>query len=78
VSNGPADQPRNVMDLEPLHHIFPVSLDRLHAQAEPLCDLFRRASLGDELQNVALARRQALQLAWGVFPGCTAQVGTAI
>jgi len=50
----------------------------LHAQAEPLCDLFRRASLGDELQNVALARRQALQLAWGLSAGCTAQVGTAI
>jgi len=47
------------MNIQPLHDLGAVRFDRLDADAKLLGDLFGRMTLGDQLQDFALARRCA-------------------
>jgi hypothetical protein len=51
-----SDEARNAMNPEPFHQLRAVGLDGLDAQVEVLRDLFGRSALGDQLQDLALAR----------------------
>src|SRR4029077_3149249 len=53
-----AHEPSDVVDLEPVHEQRPMRLDRFDAHAEDARDLFRGLALGDELQRLALPRRE--------------------
>src|ERR1700688_4827233 len=60
VADGVAHEAGNVVDVELLHEGGAVRLDRLDAGREQGGDLLGRSSLGDELEDLALARRQVL------------------
>src|SRR5437763_7771110 len=55
------DQPGHVADTEPFHQLSAMRLDRLDADLEPRGDGLRRVAFRDELQDLALARRQPLE-----------------
>src|SRR3990172_9935894 len=49
-----AREARHVVDVEPVHELRAVRLDRLHRDVQPLGDLARGAALRDALQDLAL------------------------
>src|SRR6266446_9683194 len=61
VANRVAHETRDLVDVEALHQLCAVGLHGLDTEIELPRDLLRRRSLGDELQHLALARRQHLE-----------------
>src|SRR5205823_4402845 len=58
-----AHQAGNVVDVQPLHELHAMRLYGLDADVQRVGDLFGRLALGDQLQDLALPRRQQLQRA---------------
>src|ERR1051325_4788262 len=57
-AHGEADQPSEIGHAEAFHELIAMRLHRPIAQSEPLGDVLARVSLGHELQDLALPRRQ--------------------
>src|SRR5215472_7405769 len=70
-ADGVAHQAGDVVDAEPLHQTRSVRFDSLHAGLEQLRDLLARLALGDQLQDLALARRQVLKRVAALVGGLT-------
>ncbi len=60
--DGVADQPGHVVDVEPVHELGPVGLDRLDAHPEEPGDRLRRLPLRDQPEHLALPGRQRSRL----------------
>src|SRR4029077_2695088 len=58
---GVSHKPLNSVDPQPMHDLRAVCLHRLHAEPKSLSDPLGRVTLGDELQDLALARREHLE-----------------
>ena len=59
VPDGVAHQPGGLVDVELLHDAIAVRLGSLEGNAEQLGDRLRGLALGDQLQDLAFARRNA-------------------
>src|SRR2546426_3528943 len=57
-ANRVPHEARGVANLELVHHAAAMRLRGLHADPEHAADLLRRFPLGDELEHLALARRE--------------------
>ena len=56
LSKGVEDQPHQIVDVQPFHHLGAVGLDGLRADAQDPGDSLDAASLGKELQDFVLTR----------------------
>src|SRR5690348_17749455 len=59
-SHRVTDQPRGLVNIELLHQARAVRLGRFVADVQDPCDLLGRLALRDQLQDLALTRRQVL------------------
>src|SRR6266568_2681972 len=60
-ADGPTHQAGDIVDVEPVHDLAAVRLDGLDGEVKLLRDLLAGAPLGDELQDLALARREEVE-----------------
>ena len=59
--DGKLDQAGPVVNIQLLHHVATVGLNRLDADVQPLSDLSVAESPGDQLQHLSFARREETQ-----------------